>query len=171
LNVSSSTNNTDDVHFYDSQSKAVQGNRQFGTTYSFDVDYPKIKSDILPGITENGIVLFEPLNATQNHAKFIFEMSVGYSNNYRFTFDVNLNDTGTINKKPYNKSEAIKKAQLNDKINQIVDICTRSLPNGIPACDSQLRDGINKVCESNNKLDACHDGRVDQYYRIRNQSK
>src|SRR3954454_24570422 len=62
-------------------------------------------------------------------------------------------------------------AQLNDKINQILDICTRSLPNGIPACDNQLRDGINKVYESNNKLDACHDGRVNQYYRIRNESK
>jgi hypothetical protein len=77
---------------------AVQGNRQFGTTYSFDVDYPKIKSDILPGITESGIVLFEPLNASQNHAKFIFETSMGYSNNYRFTFDINLNDN--VNKEP-----------------------------------------------------------------------
>ncbi len=62
-------------------------------------------------------------------------------------------------------------AQLNDKINQIIDICTRSLPNGIPACDSQLRDGINKVCESNNKLDACHDGKVSQYYTIRKEAK
>jgi hypothetical protein len=62
-------------------------------------------------------------------------------------------------------------AQLNDKINQILDICTRSLPNGIPACDNQLRDGINKVCESNNKLDACHDGRVNQYYTIRNEAR
>jgi hypothetical protein len=65
----------------------------------------------------------------------VFETSVGYSNNYRFTFDVNLNDTGTINKKPYNKSEAINQTEANDKINRIIDICIRSLPNGIPACD------------------------------------
>jgi hypothetical protein len=98
LSVSSDKNNNEDVHFYDSQSKAVQGNRQFGTTYSFDVDYPKIKSDILPGVTDYGVVLFEPLNSTENHAKFVFETSVGYSNNYRFIFDVNLNSN--VNKEP-----------------------------------------------------------------------
>jgi hypothetical protein len=38
LNISSNSNNYDEVHFYDSQSKAVQGNRQFGTTDSFGVD-------------------------------------------------------------------------------------------------------------------------------------
>lgn len=67
----------------------------------------------------------------------------------------------------------INPAEANDKINRILDICIRSLPNGIPACDDpRLRDGINKVCESNNnKLDACHDGKMDQYYRIRNEAK
>jgi len=95
--------------------------------------------------------------------KFIFETSVGISSNYRFVFDVNLNDTGTINKKAENKQD-------NVRVNKIVDFCTRSLPNGTPACDNQLRDGINKVCESNNKLDACHDGRVDQYYKKPNKT-
>jgi hypothetical protein len=90
LTVSSNKNNTEDVHFYDFQSKAVQGDRQFATTYSFDVDYPKIKSDILPGITERGVVLFEPLNHIENHTKFIFEAGVGYGENHRFTFDLDL---------------------------------------------------------------------------------
>jgi len=48
--------------FYDSDAKAIQGNRQFSNTYSYDVDYPSIKSDIPPGIEENGVVLFEPVN-------------------------------------------------------------------------------------------------------------
>jgi hypothetical protein len=70
-------------------------------------------------------------------------------------------------------SPPINQAEANDKINRILDICIRSLPNGIPACDDpRLRDGIHKVCESNNnKLDACHDGKMDQYYRIRNEAK
>ena len=68
-------------------------------------------------------------------------------------------------------SPSIRESQDNDRVNEIVDFCIRTLPNGTAACDNQLRDGVNKVCESNNKLDACHDGRVDQYYRMRNQAK
>ena len=42
--------------------------------YSYDVDYPKIKSDIPSGIEENGVVLFDPLDyKTQRSAKFQFE--------------------------------------------------------------------------------------------------
>lgn len=48
------------IIFYDSDAKAIQGNRQFATKYSFDVDYPHIKSDILPSIREDGVVLFDP---------------------------------------------------------------------------------------------------------------
>lgn len=73
--------------------------------------------------------------------------------------------------RPSSPSPSIKESQDNDRVNQIVDFCINSLPNGTLACDNQLRDGINKVCESNNKLDACHDGRVGQYYMIRNQAK
>lgn len=50
------------IRFYDFDSKAIQGNRQFSTTYSYDVDYPSIKSDIPPGIVEDGVVLFDPIN-------------------------------------------------------------------------------------------------------------
>jgi hypothetical protein len=38
------------ISFYDFDSKAIQGNRQFATAYSFDVTYPAIKSDIPPRI-------------------------------------------------------------------------------------------------------------------------
>ena len=62
------------IGFYDFNSKALQGKRQYSTTYSFDVDYPKIKSDIPSGIEENGVVLFDPLDyKTQRSAKFQFE--------------------------------------------------------------------------------------------------
>ncbi|MGC2428290.1 MAG: hypothetical protein WA421_14720 [Nitrososphaeraceae archaeon] len=62
------------IGFYDFNSKALQGKRQYSTTYSFDVDYPKIKSYIPSGIEENGVVLFDPLDyKTQRSAKFQFE--------------------------------------------------------------------------------------------------
>jgi hypothetical protein len=62
------------IGFYDFNAKAFQGKRQYSTTYSYDVDYPKIKSDIPSGIEESGVVLFDPLDyKTQRSAKFQFE--------------------------------------------------------------------------------------------------
>lgn len=49
------------ITFYDFNAIALQGNKQYSTSYSFDVDYPEIKSDIPPGIQENGVILFDPL--------------------------------------------------------------------------------------------------------------
>ena len=57
---------------------------------------------------------------------------------------------------------------LNIKLNTVLDFCLRSLPNGNPACDKQLRDLVTQVCAANNgELDACHNGKVDQYYVVR----
>jgi hypothetical protein len=62
------------VSFYESSAIAVQGNKQYSTAYSFDVDYPQIKADIPPAIEENGGVLFDPLDhKIQRSAKFQFE--------------------------------------------------------------------------------------------------
>jgi hypothetical protein len=57
---------------------------------------------------------------------------------------------------------------LNVRLNTILDFCLKSLPNGIQACDKQLKDLIAQVCAANNgELDACHNGKVDQYYVAR----
>lgn len=62
------------IGFYDFNAKAIQGKRQYSTTYSFDVDYPQIKSDIPPGVEENGVIIFEPVDyKTQTSARFQFE--------------------------------------------------------------------------------------------------
>ena len=61
------------ITFYDSDAKAIQGNRQYATAYSFDVVYPSIKSDIPPGIREDGVVLFDPLNYNLPTARFQFK--------------------------------------------------------------------------------------------------
>jgi hypothetical protein len=61
---------------------------------------------------------------------------------------------------------------LNSRINNVVDFCLKSLPMGTSACDSQLGPILEKICgESTNiqqSLDACHNGKVIQYYKIRN---
>jgi hypothetical protein len=76
-----------DVTFYDSNAKAVQGHTQFQTIYSFEPTYPKIESTVPPGISENGVVLFEPLDKTHCGAQFIFDAQKG-ADDIKFTFDV-----------------------------------------------------------------------------------
>ena len=73
---------------------------------------------------------------------------------------------------PSNTSNT-QQGNTNTQLNNIVNFCMRSLPNGIPQCDSQLRELVNSVCYNHNdNLDACHDGKVNQYYTVRSaQSK
>lgn len=57
---------------------------------------------------------------------------------------------------------------LNTRLNSILDFCLNALPNGIQACDRQLKNLVTDVCAANNeRLDACHNGKVDQYYAAR----
>ena len=56
---------------------------------------------------------------------------------------------------------------LNAAVNAAVKQCIDSLPSGTPDCDSQLKDSIANLCAKDSSLDACHDGKVDQYYKAR----
>jgi len=78
---------SEDVTFYDSNAKAIQGQTQFTTIYSFEPTYPKIESTIPPGLSENGVVLFEPLDKTQCGAQFVFDAHKG-TDDVKFAFDV-----------------------------------------------------------------------------------
>jgi hypothetical protein len=62
-------------------------------------------------------------------------------------------------------------ALINARLNEVVNFCVRSLPNGTSTCDNQLLPVVNKICEENNAkqvIDACSDGKVVQYYKARN---
>jgi hypothetical protein len=78
---------SEDVTFYDSNAKAIQGNTHFATIYSFEPTYPKIEPAIPPGVAGNGVVLFEPLDQTRCGAQFIFDARKGIDD-VKFTFDV-----------------------------------------------------------------------------------
>jgi hypothetical protein len=75
----------------------------------------------------------------------------------------------------YNRSSSsapttigVNQSELNARLNSILDFCLNSLPNGLQACDRQLKNVVTEVCAANNgALDACHNGKVDQYYVAR----
>ena len=69
-----------------------------------------------------------------------------------------------------NNEKVVTKQQLNSQLNNVVDVCLKSLPNGIKDCDTRL-DGITKqLCDAtNHELDACSNGKVGQYYKAREQ--
>lgn len=63
--------------------------------------------------------------------------------------------------------ETVTLEEFNAQVNGFVDSCMQTLPEGIPECDEQLRSIVTEVCEAQPSLDACTDGRVDEYYRAR----
>jgi hypothetical protein len=88
LTIENNNKNTE-ISFYDFNSKAIQGNRQFETTTDYDVDYPKIQSDIPAGIVEDGVILFEPLSVDKGNMKLQFETSKNYQD-VNFVFNIDL---------------------------------------------------------------------------------
>jgi hypothetical protein len=58
-------------------------------------------------------------------------------------------------------------SDLNSRVNAMVASCLQTLPNGTQQCDSQLKDVIMQLCQQDNSLDACKDGKTQQYYNQR----
>ena len=74
------------IGFYDFNSKAPQGKKQYSTTYSYEVDY-QIKSGIPPRIEENGV--FDPLDyKTQRSAFPSWNTEVGLSATFSYSIRV-----------------------------------------------------------------------------------
>ena len=78
LSASNQTNEKFNLYIY--SSKVTQDNKQFKEEYNYD--YPKISSEILPGITSEGIIVFP--NIEINNFSFIIE---GSSCNYYLYFE------------------------------------------------------------------------------------
>jgi hypothetical protein len=64
---------------------------------------------------------------------------------------------------------------INARLNGAVDSCMQTLPTGTTTCDTQLGPVFDKICnpqstsdQQRSQIDACHDGKVLQYYQIRN---
>ena len=79
---------------------------------------------------------------------------------------------GTVSffNKPSTSANNSNNAFVNDRLNQVIDFCLRSLPNGTSICDSELLPVVNKLCTQDaarRMMDACTDGKVQQYYEAR----
>jgi hypothetical protein len=61
----------------------------------------------------------------------------------------------------------VNQSEINARLNGVVGYCMNSLPNGIQACDKELKHVVTQWCSNIAELDACHDGKVEQYYKAR----
>lgn len=73
--------------FYSFDAKAVQGTQQFDA--DSNLDYPEVSSDILPGVSSSGIVVFKPMDSSQP-TKLVFQaQNEDYMLNWKpYTFHV-----------------------------------------------------------------------------------
>lgn len=67
---------------YDYYSKLVQGNKQYEDDDNWDADYPEIQTDLLPGCSTEGIIVFPTIDGKMEF-KLIFE---GQSDDYKEKF-------------------------------------------------------------------------------------
>ena len=80
--VSIKVNNAtaDEASFYSFKAKAVQGAKQFDTSYAGD--YPEVQSSLLPGVASEGVIVFPAMDPAAP-AKLVFEAR---TDNYRLDF-------------------------------------------------------------------------------------
>lgn len=72
------------VNFYKYSAKAIQNGKQFEPSNNYGADYPELQSELLPGVTSEGIITFKPLDATTKSAQFFFE---GSFDDYNIRFE------------------------------------------------------------------------------------
>lgn len=87
------TNNAKEkFSFYKYEANAVQGSKQLKLKDNYQEKLPDIKTEILPGVKEEGVLSFEPMDINGDNVKIILE---GSSQNYEikiepYSFDVPL---------------------------------------------------------------------------------
>lgn len=90
ININNTTK--DKVKFYNLKTNITQGSKKIKKLSNLDEKVPEIDNDILPGVAENGVLIFDPVQANGENLKMIFE---GESDNKdlhftQFTFDAVL---------------------------------------------------------------------------------
>lgn len=87
------TNNSKDkINFYTFNSKATQGNKQFDKKDNYKAKYAELQSNILPGVSTEGILVLQPMDPNGDSINLILN---GSSDNYKvkmnpFTFEIPL---------------------------------------------------------------------------------
>lgn len=91
--VSITNNSKNKISFYDFNSKLVQNGKQFELKDNYEANYPKLQSELLPGVNTEGIILFPAVDIKSGNLKLVLE---GSSENYDitinpFTYDITWN--------------------------------------------------------------------------------
>lgn len=82
--ISVANNTNDTINFWKHSAKVVQENNQFETEYNYEANYPEVHSDILPGVTSEGILNFPTLNYESNNLTLYLD---GSSDNWDLQID------------------------------------------------------------------------------------
>lgn len=77
LKVSNKSNHK--ISFFSHSVKMTSGEKQFEEEYVYDANYPEIQSEILPGASSEGIIVFPSLDESISRLKVYAD---GYSDNY-----------------------------------------------------------------------------------------
>jgi hypothetical protein len=118
-----------------------------------------IKLDVCPNHSNKFPICSEPRLAQYIHERGLDAATVAPTEWY------DVSHPGLQNEIIYKATHP----DTNERLNNVVDFCINSLPNGTAACDNQLVPVLNKLCnESQQTLDACQNGKVAQYQKVRN---
>lgn len=86
------TNNSkNQIYFNTNSARATQGDKEFNIDVGNE-NYPELDTKILPGVKEDGVVVFKPMNPNASSTKFVFTGS-SYDYNLEFnpfTFEVDM---------------------------------------------------------------------------------
>ena len=76
-------NGTSDFSFFDFDSKLVQNGTQYEIQYNYEANYPEVNSEIMPGVTSSGVIVFPKISPSESFSLY-FD---GYSENYDETIE------------------------------------------------------------------------------------
>jgi hypothetical protein len=89
LYVTVINNTQDQIYFYDFNSKLIVGNQQMEPTDNWDAGYPEIQSEILPGVTTEGIITYQKVPETGTIRVYMEGSSDNYDLNFSpFEFEI-----------------------------------------------------------------------------------
>jgi len=82
ININNTTKGK--VKFYSLKTNITQGNKELKKISNLNEEIPEIDSDILPGTSQKGVLIFDPVQADGENLKIIFEGG-SYKHNMQFT--------------------------------------------------------------------------------------
>jgi hypothetical protein len=89
VQVANETNNK--IYFYTFDAKLIANGKQLEEEMNYDANYPEVQSELLPGVTTDGIIVFPALEEGVSTFQLYFE---GSSDNWEIDFEPFVFDVG-----------------------------------------------------------------------------